>query len=282
MSAADQTPPNDETKIDAVAATGEGQEGAADQTQQQSGAAPVLSENANTGGPAAELEGAEVAPSVDDGFGVTTAAASAPAVVDQGTQDKSAAPEPAPTPAPAPEPAAAQAPAQAPAVQVQSTTAGNTGDSVLDVLIKRAEGNPAQQALVNGLRNYTTAMAKGVPMSPTKGIEHQYTLWAILKGVVEANQTYEEFRAQWNIVLAYFHHYNNGCLGGRYVFRFADTWARGSEQLGYFQKLLNLIHVTSDPTTRQEFAGKKVDVKRTMEEGFSPEAAGRVLQYYNQ
>ena len=139
-------------------------------------------------------------------------------------------------------------------------------------------GTPAQRSLIAQLRNYIDRMKPGMPVSGDKGAGHQYSLWVLLSTLV--NQSQDDFTNLWALVLAFFHEYRDGVFHDRYVFRFSEYWSRPEAELQAFQRLLNLIKLTSNVAGR-ESALKQIDLQRSLSVGFTEAGRQRLLQFYN-
>jgi len=210
----------------------------------------------------------------------------APGVIDAGVQDKTAA-KPSEIPPPPMTSAAKtdQVPppptvAKAPVAAVAKTEVAEEPTEFAKFMAKiEATGTPAQKALVGNLAQYLNNMKKGRPMTPVTGAAQNHFLWNTLFQVVE-KAVAEDFRTQWNIVLAWFEEHKNDAFGPRHVFRFAEAWTRDPDHLAAMQRLINLIHLTSNRAEREDNL-KRVDLGRTLAHPFSEEGRSRVMGFYN-
>jgi hypothetical protein len=213
---------------------------------------------------------------------------------------------PAPTEAPAPTPAPA-APAPAPQVQVKATPTPATStpatptpaapkpapvvtptqpapapatsfDNIVADL--KAKGSIAEKSLIQSLESYIAAMKPGMPVAEHDGAQHQYTLWRTMHSLIHQSSP-EEFPKQWNLLLAFF--FNNQNEGqvfhDRYVFRFSEYWNRHEDELNAYQRLLNLVKLTSNPNTRKQNL-KQVSLDRTLSVGFTEDGRQKLLSFY--
>lgn len=141
------------------------------------------------------------------------------------------------------------------------------------------EGSKAQKSLVANLERYMEKMKPGMPVNNDEGARNQYQLWRTIQSVIE-NSSPEEFNKLWYIVLVYFKNFRTGALGERYVFRFSEYWIQSEEDLATFQRILNLIILTADPSTREKNL-KQVSLPRTLEKGLTDFGRQRLLSFYN-
>lgn len=139
-------------------------------------------------------------------------------------------------------------------------------------------GSPAAKKLVDSLEAYLTNMRPGLPLTSEKGNQQQQSLWFLIRNTVESSKP-EDFRQLWHTILMYFNHHKTGALGPRHLFRFAESWSRGQDELRGFQKVLNIIRLTADPAER-ESGLKQVDIAANLQDGFSEEGRSRLVQYY--
>lgn len=210
----------------------------------------------------------------------------APGVTDAGVQDKTVAkpseipPPPMTTAAKTTEIPPPPTVAKAPVAAVAKTEVAEEPTEFAKFMAKiEATGTPAQKALVGNLSQYLNNMKKGRPMTPVTGAAQNHLLWLALFQVVE-KAVAEEFRTQWNIVLAWFEEHKNDAFGPRHVFRFAEAWTRDPDHLAAMQRLINLIHLTSNRAEREDNL-KRVDLGRTLAHPFSEEGRSRVMGFYN-
>lgn len=135
--------------------------------------------------------------------------------------------------------------------------------------------------IINGFENYIAKMKPGIPFigKEKEGALLQYTFWKLLKYVIEGTSD-TNFKKAWSLVLAYFHNDETGVFGERYVFRFAEYWNWSKDELDGFQRLVNLIRISANPETRSKIKSK-VDVQRSVEKGINPDAANRIIGFYN-
>jgi len=166
-------------------------------------------------------------------------------------------------------------PVQKPAVQVSGKTAGMTFEQRMTDL--KVSGTTNQKIIVTELDQYVERMRPGRPINGEQGAAYQYSFWLTLQKII-SRMPREEFKSLWSLVLAYFHHHAAGVFHERYVYRFAEYWTQSQKHLTDYQRILNLIKLTADPTTLSKNI-KQVDISRTLA-GFDEEARQRLAGYY--
>lgn len=135
-----------------------------------------------------------------------------------------------------------------------------------------------EAALLRSLKTYVNDMAPGKIMEGEAGSQRQYGLWTSLRSIIQSSPD-EEFKRLWSIVLMFANEYRNGAFGERYVFRFSEFWLYDVEELATFQRILTVINLTAEPSTRQASI-KKLDITRTFANGLSEQGRSRLLAFY--
>lgn len=165
-------------------------------------------------------------------------------------------------------PAVTQVSAAAPAVtEIQQ---------LLEVL--KESGTVYEKMLVNSMGNYCKKMAPGVPVSNEAGVQEQYLLWTTLRSVIQKAPD-EEFKRLWSIVLAIAEDQKDGAFTDSCLFRFSEYWRADLEELTGFQRILNLIKVTSNVESRNKNI-RTVDLTRTLDKGINEYGRSRLVSYY--
>ena len=179
-------------------------------------------------------------------------------------------------PAP-PQPVQQQALASKQDVKPEATQ--DAGDADFDRLIEnlRVNGTSSEIALISSLDAYVAKMKPGMPVDFEDGVNQQYKLWMTLWRVLEESSN-AEFNKLWNIVIGYFRKYQTGAMGGQYVNRFSEYWARDLDQLTAFQQMTNLLNVivTDRPNLK-----KIVSIQRAVEKKFTETGRGRLIALYS-
>jgi len=188
-----------------------------------------------------------------------------PNIQDQGTQDMDNQ-----------QPTTNTTPTQEPVVEVKSEQPLKDFDALVSKLL--LEGTQNQKTLVKSLQSYITNMAPGKPIGINEGAKQQYYLWKSISSIAESAPV-DEFKKLWNILLAFFENYKDHAFHDRYVFRFSEYWSWSDIELTAFQRILNIIKLTSNANTRDNCL-KNVDLDRSLAVGFSDEARQRITTFY--
>lgn len=142
----------------------------------------------------------------------------------------------------------------------------------------RSTGTPHQKNLLSALDLYVEKMHPDRKVSDDEGAKCQYTLWRAISFVVDQSSA-DEFKKLWHIVLAYFEYYKESVFHDRYIFRFSEFWQWSDDQLTAFQRLINVIKLTSNPDTRSQGL-RKVDLNRSLDTGISDAGRQKLVGFY--
>ncbi len=167
---------------------------------------------------------------------------------------------------------------EAPVEKVVNVIPQTNDDFLIRIQIIKETGTIREKFVIDSIESYIDKMAVGKPINNDSGAKQQYNLWKLISNIIESSSN-EEFNKLWNILLAYFKEYEKGVFADRYVFRFSEYWSWSIKDLNALQRILNLIKVTCDNSKRSVNVGK-VDLNRTLAEGFSEEGRGRVISFY--
>lgn len=195
-----------------------------------------------------------------------------------------ATPEPVVTPVVVEQAAAPAAVVEAPvketAAPVVSVTAPapSLSDFQIHVNHMKTTGSATVRSLILSLESYMLAMAPGKPISGADGHLQQYTLWKVIYNLAHRCPQ-EEFKAAWSLLLAFFNEYKDGVFEERYIFRFSEEWNKTRPELVGFQRVINLLKVTANPSTRNQSL-KQVDLNRNLADGFTEEGRQRIVAFY--
>lgn len=165
-----------------------------------------------------------------------------------------------PTPAPVAKPVVAQA-------------------TDFDGMVKqlRASGTVAEKWLVEALERYVVAMAPRTPLNADVGLKHQYALWTTIVRVLNEFEP-SEFSKLWNVLVAYFRQHKDGVFSIQYALRFTDKWPSNRlEECTGFENMVNLLKATAN---NRSTVTKEVSIDKSVGEGFSDVARGRLIQFY--
>ena len=128
------------------------------------------------------------------------------------------------------------------------------------------------------LSNYLREMAPRVPMTDKLGAMNQYGLWKTLESVINSDSNV--FRDDFKVVLKYFSDYADSSFGPRYIYRFSEYWEWSTDELDVFQKLINILLLTADPSKRA--AGlKQVDLSKALGVGFTDTAKSNIGSFFS-
>lgn len=191
--------------------------------------------------------------------------------------DVQASPVP-PAPAPKAAPVVSAPQKTAPVVSLKQPAAAEGFRALIEKM--KTDGTKDEKKLIANIEQYMQRMAPGQPMGGDDGARNQHALWKVIQGLVE-RAPQEEFRKLWNILLGYFEESKDGVFGDRYIFRFAESWHHSEAELTAFQRILNVIKLTSNANERSKGL-RQVDLGRSLETGFSEEARQRLLSFYQQ
>lgn len=144
----------------------------------------------------------------------------------------------------------------------------------------KTEGTPEQKRMILGIEQYMERMTPGLSMDFNDGARHQHMLWKLLQGVIE-RAPQEQFKRMWSIILGYFEQHKDGVFGDRYIYRFSEYWHQGEAELAAFQRIINVIRLTSNAEERAKGL-RQVDLSRSLEQGFSEQGRQRVVGFYQQ
>lgn len=166
---------------------------------------------------------------------------------------------------------------QSPVVEQRKVTQSTDFASAIEQL--KTSGTQAQKSLIVGIESYITKMSPGVPIDANQGAREQYVFWKLISSIAESTPN-DEFKKIWNLLLAYFEFYKDTVFHERYIFRFSEYWTWSEDDLNAFQRVINLIKLTSNPTERTASLSH-VSIDRSLAVGFSDEARQRIVSFYH-
>lgn len=180
-----------------------------------------------------------------------------------------------PTPAPAPTTNKVTAkPTQAPKAL--------THKEIVEKYLLNADVN--RQFLISTLEEYIRELAPRKVISDKNGANLQMRLWTTIKNLVNRDQSYDEFKTTWNVILSYYRQYGDerDVLGMRYSNRFFHEWPGTFDDSICFQLIIQLLQITVEPDQdRRARAMRLVNLDRCFPANiFTDEARQRVFQYY--
>ncbi len=154
-----------------------------------------------------------------------------------------------------------------------------TPESVVEPVTETPDTVVELSPLEQYLNRYVIDMAPRVPLTEKLGAMNQYTLWKTIEGVLD-NEDFNTFNEEWNLLLKYFLDYKDAAFSPIMVFRFAEYWEWSEDELKQLQNLINIIHLTFDPSTRA-VGLKQVDFELAFNAGFNDRAKQNITQFYN-
>ena len=171
----------------------------------------------------------------------------------------------------------AKAPVQAPAAPVVKPAPVQSTDFETTIKQLRASGTVAEKWLVEALERYVVAMASRTPINHDVGLKNQFGLWTTISRVLNDFEP-SEFSKLWNILVAYFRHHKDGVFSIQYALRFTDKWPMNRlDECTGFENMINLLKATAN---NRSTVTKEVSIDKSVGEGFSDTARGRLIQFY--
>lgn len=143
----------------------------------------------------------------------------------------------------------------------------------------RQTGNEDEKQLIASLSDYIVRMAPDSKLTNDEGARYQYNLWKAISNLAE-NVSADRFKRCWNILLLYFKEYKNNVFAERYVFRFSEYWRWSGDELKALQCIINILMLTNNIETRT-LGLKQVDLRRSLEVGFTDLAKQKIINFYN-
>lgn len=140
-------------------------------------------------------------------------------------------------------------------------------------------GTVGQKSLIAALDQYRERMAPGKPVSDDDGAKYQYALWKTIQTTIDFSAV-DEFKSLWALLLGYFNHYKKGALHDQYIYRFSEYWVYSLDDLDAFQRILNLILLTRDPSTREKGL-RQQNFDRTLQLGLTEAGRQRLINFYH-
>ena len=141
--------------------------------------------------------------------------------------------------------------------------------------------SPLGQTAFYQIQEYMDAMAPGRPMNEVEGVKHQVKLYRALD-IVFNRLSDEDFRKFYPALLYLFHEYGdevNGVFSMVHVYRFPEYLTLSTVEQDTFHRLLNMMIVTANPTTRPD-AIRSLNWAYTLGVGLTDDARARVQSFY--
>lgn len=160
-------------------------------------------------------------------------------------------------------------------------------DTLIDITIE--EGSDLAVELVEFMQRYVVEM--DVEVAPPSGksdeknlrrneifAKRQLRFFRTILAVVEKSDP-EDFVKTWIVLIAFFRRYKNGALSVRKVFRFAEYWTENKDELIAYQRIVNLLLLSTDVEQRRNVS-KNVDILKTTEFCFTDAGRSNIALYY--
>lgn len=199
-----------------------------------------------------------------------------PATETKDTQETQSAPAPAPVVAPVQAPVAPSTPA-APVV-LNTRQEPKTTDFESTVATLRTKGTHNEVALIDAFDRYVHSMQPKTPHTADTGLGMQRHLWAAITRVLNDTPA-GEFSKLWNIAVGYFRQHKDTVFHIRYMARFVQYWPENQRsEMNGFLAAINLLKATAED---RKTVTKIVSLDKSLAEGFSDTARGRLLNFYS-
>jgi len=145
------------------------------------------------------------------------------------------------------------------------------------VQVLKQQGSISEKGLIDRLENYVTKMAPQNQMNEKDGSALQMSLYKTMINVIEKSDT--EFTSCFNILLGFFKEYEKQAFGDLYVNRFMENGILKGQEAATFQKLVNMLKITCETSTRQA-ALKQMSLEKALEKGLSEQGRQRIIAFY--
>lgn len=141
----------------------------------------------------------------------------------------------------------------------------------------KQNGTVTEKGLISRLENYVSKMAPKNQMNEKDGSALQMSLYKTMLNVIEKSDS--EFVSCFNILLGFFKEYEKQAFGDLYVNRFMENGTLKGQEAITFQKLVNMLKVTCETSTRQA-ALKQMSLEKALEKGLSEQGRQRIIAFY--
>lgn len=164
---------------------------------------------------------------------------------------------------------------QASVVDTQSIPLDAFDEKIKDL---KLNGTPAQKSMISTLENYIREMKPGKSIyNPGVGARLQYNLWRMISSIIHDSP--DEFKTNWNLLLAFFEKHKDGVFHDHYINRFTEAWAWSEDDSVAFQQLAHLIKHTANRQTRQKNI-KTINLPAALSKGLTEEGRQRLVMFY--
>lgn len=138
--------------------------------------------------------------------------------------------------------------------------------------------SPSRELFRDQLNRYVDAMSPGQVVGEKEGISNQVLLWRTIQNAL--NRQGSEFTSCFGEILEAVHRHRKGAFHERYVFRFWDALPLSTPERRNFERLLNLMMLTSDPATRAHTL-RQVDMDATLHGFNDSDIHQKVVEFYS-
>jgi hypothetical protein len=125
--------------------------------------------------------------------------------------------------------------------------------------------------------DYVEKMNPLKPVDAEVGARHQVTLYRTLLAII--NNLDDDFNKVFALVLQLVHEDTSGAFSEVNLFRFFETMILPEKDRAAFQRILNLIKLSSDPKSRM-VVGKQINFTATLEHAISEDGKNKVLSFF--
>jgi hypothetical protein len=158
---------------------------------------------------------------------------------------------------------------------VDTATSGSF-KSLIDTL--ELTGTDNQKAVIHGLKDYVSKMMPGIPVSSKQGLKNQKALWTLIMTVI--NNYDEDFRQNFNLILAFVNEYRTTVFHENYIYRFTEELPVNENFNVMILRLIHILLETHEVQNRREkFNSMSID--RSLATGLTDAARSKLLNFYS-
>lgn len=150
-------------------------------------------------------------------------------------------------------------------------------DFMKGVELLQKEVGTTGKIVVSTILSYIENMQPGKPQSENGAIRNQIALYRAIIQCIE--NTGDDFTKVFTFLLAAFHEYRKTVFHEDKVFRHFDNITLGEEERQAFARLLNLLKVAADPSSRAQ-ALKQITFETTLKHGLTEKGRHNVLAFF--
>lgn len=127
------------------------------------------------------------------------------------------------------------------------------------------------------LEVYAENMAIGKPVAPKDGGMHQYTLYKVIKAILDTEDQ-AEFTTKFNTLLNFVKDNKTKVFSESYVYRFPEQWPGSESEFANFRRILMVVITTCDNAKRTTNLAS-LNMEKALE-GFTEKQKNRVIVFY--